>query len=114
MEKQNNKKTAQNKISWACSQNIANIILASLSLLLMVIDLCCEFYFYAKDRGAVEFKEKDVVIRQAFPDWLKPMHLCFAIIEIVSVILVLVFTSSSYVIYKKNNLWLYKDIIDRT
>ena len=90
-------KTDNNKkLLCAKGQTITMVVLSAISLLLMIIDVCIEFYYYSKNRG-VEDPNK-------FPDWLNTMHIVFACIEIIFVVQILIYGSVTYKIYKKLNM----------
>ena len=73
-------------------QIIAILSLAAISLFLMMIDVCTEIYYYSQNMDA-----------EQFPKAFTYVHICFALIELLATITILVLNSTTYCIYKKNN-----------
>ena len=82
-----------NKVSCAKKQIIASLSLAAISLFLMIIDVCIEIYKFSKNVPAEEFSKG-----------LTNMHIGFAAIELLSTIVILVLTSTTHCIFKKENM----------
>ena len=86
------KKQVNNKLASARKQVIGILSLASISLLLMIIDICIEIYYYSQNKGATDF-----------PQGFITTHVAFATIELLSAITILTLTSTSYCIFNKQD-----------
>ena len=85
------KTQTNNKLVSAKNQVIAMVILSALSLLLVMLDVCMELYLFSTGKSAKEF-----------PAAFNYLHIGYATVELISIIVVLVLTSTTYSIYKKN------------